>query len=105
MGEFLSSVDWTQVLTSGGVCYLILERLFDWGKTQAEVRRAKIENAASAFPLYTELREIVRSEVEPVREELEYIKEKWCCFRDNCEVRLPFALADDKTKQDYKERK
>lgn len=105
MGEFLSSLDWAQVLTTGGVVYLIFERLFDLGKTRAEVSKAKTENAESAIPLYREIREIVRSEVEPIKEELEYIKVKWCCFRDDCEARLPLALADDKTKQDYKDRK
>jgi len=86
-------MDWsilTSILASGSVVYLIVERLFDRAKDKAEATKVKTEAVGDAIPLYRDIREIVKAEVEPLKAELEYLKEHYCCYREECEMRLQF---------------
>lgn len=92
-------MDWsllTSILASGSVVYLIVERLFDRAKDKADAAKANAEAVGDAIPLYREIREIVKAEVEPLKAELEYLKQHYCCYREECEMRLQFKPNPDR---------
>jgi len=90
-GEWLTLA--ASLCTGGGILYLIVEKLFSKKHDTAEARHKEISAAHDAIPLYHEIRAIVGEEVEkstkPLREELAYIKEHYCCYRAiDCEMRI-----------------
>lgn len=88
-------MDWTTIITGifgllggGSVVYLILDK-------KVESTKEKVEAAGDAIPLYNQIREIVKSEVEPLRQELDYLKTHYCCYREECDMRMLFKPKED----------
>lgn len=90
------------LLMTGGVIYLIVEKLFDRRREKAEVKRIEVEMqreaAESSVPMlamYEEIRKIVAKETDPIQEKLDKALERidtleknYCCFREGCEMRI-----------------
>ena len=79
------------VCTTGGVIYLIVERLFDLGKNKAEVRASKIHNGNDVADLYDKIDSIVERKTAPIKSELADVKYKleeitstWVCYDEEC---------------------
>lgn len=92
-------MDWSVIITGvfgllggGSVVYMLLDK-------KVSSAKEKVETAEGAIPLYKEIRTIVKEEVEPLREELEYLKLHYCCYRDDCEMRIlmPYKDKEDAT--------
>ncbi len=81
--------------TSGGVLYLIVEKLFERKKNKAETKTLEIANGNEVADLYNKIDEIVerktapiKGELSEVRGQLEEIKSTWCCYKENCSDRV-----------------
>jgi len=90
----------------GGVVYMVVEKLMDKPKTNAEikqmdesVKKDSIDTGLQALQFHQQFEEVIEARVEkavaPVLEnqerivaELRDIKENWCCYRDNCNMRI-----------------
>lgn len=88
-------MDWQTILTAiiglfsaGGVVYLLVDK-------KVPSTTEKVENAEKAIPLYHDIREIVKEEVEPLKHELDYLKTHYCCYRDQCEMRILMKPQND----------
>ena len=95
-------MDWTTVIgtlatigTSGGVLYLLVEKLFARKKDKADAKTVEIQNSNDVADLYNKIDEIVERKTAPIKSELvevkgqlEEIKSHWCCYREECNNRL-----------------
>lgn len=94
---------------SGGVIYLVVQKLFERAKDKAEVRqqdteskRATVEFGIPMIQIYNEIDKIVESKTAPIKEKLDTaldkieILEENACFKKECVSRV--------TKKSYLER-
>lgn len=83
------------LLSSGGVLYLIAEKILNRNRDKADVQSTVISNSNEIADLFNKIDEIVESKTAPIREELKDIKENWCCYRANCAERLMVKPKDN----------
>ena len=94
---------WVDILAiffgAGSIVYLIVEKLFMRRQDKADAQAKEIENASNAAHLYNEIDEIVKSKTAPIEakldkalSELDTIRRRWCCYRQECNDRI---LYDD----------
>lgn len=83
------------IIGTGGIGYLIVEKLFARRQDKAVAKATEIQSASDAARLYNEIDEIVRSKTAPIEakldkalEEMETIKRRWCCYRQECTDRM-----------------
>lgn len=111
-------MDWSAIIegivtfgTTGGVLYLIVEKLFAKKKDNAEAKTVEISNGNEVADLYNKIDEIVERKTAPIKSELievkgqlEEIKSHWCCYREDCTKRLLYKksiverIADESAK-------
>ena len=72
--------------TTGGVLYLIIEKIFSRKKDKAEAKSVEIANGNDVADLYNKIDEIVERKTAPIKTELvdvkgqlEEMKSTWCC--------------------------
>ena len=90
------------ILGGGGVIYLIVEKLFMHRWDKADAKGKEVQNARDAAQLYKEIDDIVQSKTAPIEEkldralaELDTIRKRWCCYRQDCDDRQLYADDDD----------
>ena len=95
------------IFTTGGVAYLIVERLFDRKKDNAEAKSAEIHNGNDVADLYNKIDEIVERKTAPIKNELSEVKGKlaniesrWCCYREDCRDRVLYKRTIEKLTDD-----
>lgn len=99
MDTVLSAV--LQLCMTGGVIYLIVEKMFSRRKEKAEAQTIEISNGNDVAELYNKIDEIVQkkitaetkricAELADVKNELKEIKSHWCCYRESCGERILF---------------
>lgn len=100
----------TALLTSGGILYLIVEKLFSRKKDKAEVKSAEIQNGNDVADLYNKIDEIVERKTAPIKSELgevkgqlDEIKSHWCCYREECAQRILYKTTKLKVQADGEE--
>lgn len=97
MNEWLSSL--MQLCATGGIVYLIVEKLFSRPRDKADTQTIEIANDNNIADLYNKIDEIVQKkitaetkricdELTEVKQELKEIKSHWCCYREECEERI-----------------
>ena len=91
------------LFAGGGVLYLIVEKLFSRRADKAEAGKSEVERSSETAKLYMEIREIVNSELAPIQAELKEIKDKYCCYREKCEMRIPVKSMLDVDNPELKE--
>lgn len=81
--------------TTGGVLYLLVEKLFERRKNTAETKTVEISNGNEVADLYNKIDEIVERKTAPIKSELievkgqlEEIKSTWCCYKEGCKDRI-----------------
>lgn len=89
------------LLSAGGVCTLIVERLFSRRADKAAAGKSEVEKASETAKLYVEIRTIINSELEPIQAELTEIKEKYCCYRERCKQRIAVKSMLDVEPEDH----
>lgn len=89
------------VLGGGGVIYLIVEKIFMRRIDGADAKGREVQNARDAAALYNEIDEIVKSKTEPIEakldkalSELDTIRRRWCCYRQDCDDRMLYEEDD-----------
>lgn len=97
-------MEWSVIITSiigllstGGVVYLIVEKLFERKKAKADANTVEIANANDIADLYNKIDEIVERKTAPIKDELsevkgklEEIKSNWCCYKEGCTDRIRY---------------
>lgn len=85
----------TALLATGGVIYLIVQKLFERKRDSADTQTVQIHNGNDVADLYNKIDEIVErktapitSELNDVKGQLEEIKSTWCCYKDGCLERI-----------------
>ena len=111
-------MDWSAIIegivtfgTTGGVLYLIVEKLFERKRNNVETKTVEISNGNEVADLYNKIDEIVERKTAPIKSELievkgqlEEIKSHWCCYREDCNNRLLYKksiierIADESAK-------
>lgn len=99
-------LDWTSIITtlavSGGIVYLIVERILNHKKYKEEVKHQQVENKKEAIEyglpmveIYNEIDKIVESKTRPIQDKLDKalgridnLETNWVCWRQNCDFRL-----------------
>lgn len=102
-------MEWTTIINSfislcatGGVVYLIVDKLFARKETKAKIKHQEVENkketieyGVSMVSIYNEIDKIVESKTKPIQEKLDHaltriddLESNWCCFREDCEFRI-----------------
>lgn len=81
--------------TTGGVVYLIIEKLFERKRSKAETKTVEISNSNDVADLYNKIDDIVerknaiiKTELREVKQQLEEIRGHWCCYREECNSRI-----------------
>lgn len=94
------------ILGGGGVAYLIVEKLFMRRSDKADAAAKEVQNARDAAHLYSEIDEIVKSKTAPIEakldkalSELDTIRRRWCCYRQDCDDRILYDDSDDNEDQ------
>lgn len=89
----------TAVATSGGIVYLVVEKLFSRKKDKAEASSAEIHNGNDVADLYNKIDEIVERKTAPIKTELvevrgqlDEIKSHWCCYKEECRDRILYKM-------------
>ena len=79
--------------TTGGVLYLIVEKIFSRKKDKAEAKSVEIANGNDVADLYNKIDEIVERKTAPIKTELvdvkgqlEEMKSTWCCYREDFRI-------------------
>ena len=87
--------------TTGGVLYLIIEKIFSRKKDTAEAKSVEIANGNDVPDLYNKIDEIVERKTAPIKTELvdvkgqlEEMKSTWCCYREDCQERILYKKRD-----------
>ena len=81
--------------TTGGVLYLIVEKLFERKRNNVETKTVEISNGNDVADLYNKIDEIIERKTAPIKSELievkgqlEEIKSTWCCYKEGCKERI-----------------
>ena len=95
-------MDWSAIIegivtfgTTGGVLYLIVEKLFERKRNNVETKTVEISNGNEVADLYNKIDEIIERKTAPIKSELievkgqlEEIKSTWCCYKEGCKERI-----------------
>lgn len=88
--------------TTGGVLYLIVDKLFERRRNRAETNTVEISNGNEIADLYNKIDEIVERKTAPIKNELaevkgrlEEIKSTWCCYKEGCKERVLYKKRED----------
>lgn len=95
-------MDWSAIIegivtfgTTGGVLYLIVEKLFERKRNNVETKTVEISNGNDVADLYNKIDEIIERKTAPIKSELievkgqlEEIKSTWCCYKEGCKERI-----------------
>ena len=76
----------------GGVLTYFIQKIIDKflnkDKDKEDVKEHVISNSNEIAKLYLKIDEIVEAKTAPIIEELTEIKQNWCCYRQNCDMRI-----------------
>lgn len=99
-------MEWLTIIgslcTTGGIIYLIVQKMFDKRKDKADVKHKEVlskketvEYGITMVSIYNEIDKIVESKTQPIQDKLDHalsriddLEENWCCFREKCKMRL-----------------
>lgn len=96
-------MDWTTIIVtaitvmcaSGGIFYLIVDKMFTRKLDLAEVQNRKIANGNDVADLYNKIDEIVERKTRPIQDKLDATYDRmqemeahYCCYREDCEMRI-----------------
>lgn len=90
------------LLTTGGVIFLIVKAIIDRPKTKEEVKAQQTENVDRAvaygipmIQIYKEVDDIVEKKLQPIRaeyaqqaERMRVLEDNYCCYREHCADRI-----------------
>lgn len=90
------------LLTTGGVLFLIAKAIIDRPKTKEEIKAQQTENVDKAvaygipmIQIYKEVDAIVEKKTQPILTELKEqtarikdLEDNYCCYRDQCDFRI-----------------
>lgn len=90
------------LLTTGGVIFLIVKAIIDRPKTKEEIKAQQTENVDKAvaygipmIQIYKEVDDIVEKKLQPIREayarqaeRMKVLEDNYCCYREPCANRI-----------------
>ena len=93
------------LFSSGGVIYLVVDKLVLSKKDKAEAhtasteaQRGDISTGLEALGFYKEIDDLIKQHTDPLNAKIDELSakvSKWCCYR-NCEIRLRDESATEK---------
>lgn len=92
----------TALCTTGGIIYLVVEKLFSRKQDREDVKHQQVENKKETIEygitmvsIYNEIDKIVESKTAPIQDKLDQaltridnLEENWCCWREDCPQRI-----------------
>ena len=79
----------TALCTTGGIIYLIIEKLFSRREDNAKAKSSEIQNSNDIADLYDKIDSIVERKTAPIRgrladmeKKLEELTSRWVCYKD-----------------------
>ena len=80
--------------TTGGVLYLIIEKIFSRKKDTAEAKSVEIANGNEIDEIVERKTAPIKTELVDVKGQLEDMKSMWCCYREDCQERILYKKRD-----------